>query len=464
MRRRVSELCGRHCATLLPLFLFLIVGPTETQVPQAPPVRSNPPIQIQIGHSVVPLNGPWKFHTGDDPRWAETAFDDSSWESVDLTPAEGSHDADVGLSGYVPGWTAKGHANYSGFAWYRFHILIDSPAGEELSLAGPPDVDDAYQLFVDGKLLGSAGDFSHATPVVLSIQPRMFPLRSLPSETPGSNARDAVVAFRVWMAANSLTGNPDAGGIHIAPSLGTTTGIAARYQVEWLETFRGYVVDAVEPILFVLLAILACAIIPFDPNDSAYGWLAIALVTTALVRANQAFFFWTQLESIKTFMLAKEVILVPLGLAAWTMAWRAWFRVERAQWIPRVVAILCALYVAAQFILWLASPRTNGFLGALSVLATSARLAFVALLLLTIVSGAKRIGVGAWLDVLAALLIMTGLFAQELSLLHVPSIWFPFGTGVPRTQFAYAGFAVVLFLLLLRRLRGFAQHHHQIHA
>jgi hypothetical protein len=155
-------------------------------------------------------------------------------------------------------------------------------------------------------------------------------------------------------------------------------------------------------------------------------------------------------------MLAKEVILVPLGLAAWTMAWRAWFRTERARWIPRVVAILCALYVAAQFILWLVSPRTNAFLGALGVLATSARLAFVALLLFTIFSGAKRIGVGAWLDVLAALLIMTGLFAQELSLLHVPSIWFPFNTGVSRTQFAYAGFAIILFALLLRRIRRFA--------
>ena len=81
---------------------------------------------------------------------------------------------------------------------------------------------------------------------------------------------------------------------------------------------------------------------------------------------------------------------------------------------------------------------------------------FVALLLFTIFSGAKRIGVGAWLDVLAALLIMTGLFAQELSVLHVPSIWFPFGTGVSRTQFAYAGFAIILFALLIRRTRRFA--------
>ena len=55
------------------------------------------------------LNGPWKFHVGDDPRWAEPGFADADWEAVDLTPPPGAHDADVGLTGYVPGWTARGH-------------------------------------------------------------------------------------------------------------------------------------------------------------------------------------------------------------------------------------------------------------------------------------------------------------------------------------------------------------------
>src|ERR1035438_8113870 len=52
------------------------------------------PAPITLGDSVVPLNGPWKFHIGDspiDPRtgkplWAQPSFDDSKWESVDLTP------------------------------------------------------------------------------------------------------------------------------------------------------------------------------------------------------------------------------------------------------------------------------------------------------------------------------------------------------------------------------------------
>lgn len=40
--------------------------------------------------------------------WAEPAFDDSKWETVDLTPASGAIDPIGGLSEYVTGWTDRG--------------------------------------------------------------------------------------------------------------------------------------------------------------------------------------------------------------------------------------------------------------------------------------------------------------------------------------------------------------------
>src|SRR5436190_5099273 len=55
------------------------------------------------------LDGAWRFHTGDDPRWADANLDDSNWETMDLTAAPGSHDGDVGLPDYVGGWMAHGH-------------------------------------------------------------------------------------------------------------------------------------------------------------------------------------------------------------------------------------------------------------------------------------------------------------------------------------------------------------------
>src|SRR5690349_5882378 len=43
------------------------------------------------------LDGAWRFHTGDDLRWANADTDDSGWETIDLTASPGSHDGDVGL-------------------------------------------------------------------------------------------------------------------------------------------------------------------------------------------------------------------------------------------------------------------------------------------------------------------------------------------------------------------------------
>src|SRR5262245_20979807 len=70
-----------------------------------------------LGRSVLNLDGPWKFHTGDDPRWAEPAFDDSAWEDMDLSAPPDANDGDVGITPYTSGWASKGHPGYDGYAW-----------------------------------------------------------------------------------------------------------------------------------------------------------------------------------------------------------------------------------------------------------------------------------------------------------------------------------------------------------
>jgi hypothetical protein len=79
-------------------------------------------MQIRFGQAMIPLTGPWKFHTGDDMRWADPKFDDSSWGTMDLTP--NAVDPNTGLSGFAPGWTARGYAGYSGYAWYRLRVNV----------------------------------------------------------------------------------------------------------------------------------------------------------------------------------------------------------------------------------------------------------------------------------------------------------------------------------------------------
>jgi hypothetical protein len=141
------------------LLLFAYSGWAQTQaVPIKPESAADKKAEISLGQSAVPLYGPWKFTVGDSPvdpvahapLWAEPGFDDSKWETVDLTSKEGSFDPTIGTSGYLPGWTAKGHPGYWGYAWYRIRVHLQERPGEKLALAGPSDVDDAYQVFDNG--------------------------------------------------------------------------------------------------------------------------------------------------------------------------------------------------------------------------------------------------------------------------------------------------------------------------
>jgi hypothetical protein len=70
---------------------------------------------------------------------------------------------------FVPGWTVRGYPDLDGFAWYRLrlhvtgsdHPLIDqSLPGQPLSLKMPQSVDDAYQVYANGRYIGHLGNFS----------------------------------------------------------------------------------------------------------------------------------------------------------------------------------------------------------------------------------------------------------------------------------------------------------------
>lgn len=412
--------------------------------------KASSPVSVTLGTAVVPLNGPWKFHTGDDPLWAQADFDDSSWETVDLTPPPGARDSDVGLTGYVPGWQARGHHGYFGYAWYRIHVSVGAAEGEPLAICGPFYVDSAYQVFVNGRLLGGAGDFSTRTPIARNMHfPKTY---SVPSSV---SAGPLLIAIRVWMGPWAL-GDPEAGGIHIAPLIGTMPGVTSQYQLEWKQMINGYMVDATEAVLFLLLAGMVCTLTFLDRFDPAYLWFAAALVLIALARGNQAVFFWGDFESIQGFELSTIVCFVPLSLAAWTLAWCYWLRLRERAWMPAAVGVLALLYVIAQFLQrsWFYGvfPHWVGVMTSFCV--TSVRLLFVLLTLLVLFRLMFQAGREKWFVLPVILPLAVGLFARELVKLHIPGIWFPFGVGVSLSEYAYVLFDVALFILLLYRLHA----------
>jgi hypothetical protein len=404
---------------------------------------------IALGQAVVSLDGPWKFHTGDDARWADPAFDDSGWEDMDLHAPPDANDGDVGITPYTAGWGAKGHPDYHGYAWYRFRFTVAAPADGTIALLGPWAVDSVYQVYANGILLGGVGDFSDTTPVAHGTHyPKFFALPpALASGGP------MVLAIRVW--SGTWTG-ADGGGIHVAPAVGEREAVFARYQLQWLKIFEGYAVDAVPALLFMLMALLVLCLWPFERDAQASGWLAAALLLSGIQRGNQAFFFWWQIETIQEFVYGITVLVGSLSLGAWVMAWRAWFKVERPLWLPRVVAVLSLALIAVQA---LAYSRVLGSISlphwasmGLHDLILGLRWAFLLAFVLVVCQGIRGEGRESWYALPAVLAIGAVLFSAELSALHVPGIWFPYGVGVSLSEYMSVVFDVLLFGLLLRRL------------
>ena len=401
---------------------------------------------LRADKNIMLLNGPWKFTVGDNMQYSQSSYDDSGWGTMDLSAPPGVHDDDVGLSGFIPGWTAKGHSNYSGYAWYRLKVPVDSLTGNNLALAAPSAVDDAYQLFINGSLVGNTGDFSGTVPIIYSIQPRMF---LLPENV--KQEKNITIAFRVWMSPASL--GPDAGGIHIAPALGEKTHIEKKYWFQWEQTIKGYIVEVVLPVMFILLATSIFLLNRSRKQTRSCKWFVIALVLLGLVRLNQAVYSWFQIESGDQTTILGTAILRPLMLGSWLMAWWEWFDLHQPKWLPKIIAILALLYMATQVLglSWVSNAiiHTN-----YQAIVDYIRLLLLVLMLFIIYLGIRKQGTKDILVLVAQLLLVIALFPQEVSALHViPGIWFPYGVGVSRGQFFYAAFVFVMYVVLIQKNR-----------
>src|SRR6516225_5255947 len=107
------------------VFISIPGSAASSFAPVNPPSEQST-LPVTLGQSVVALNGPWKFHVGDDPRWADSKFDDSSWQSYELAPDVPKVTAEQALQlPPLPGWQHYGHMRYAGYAWYRIRLTIE---------------------------------------------------------------------------------------------------------------------------------------------------------------------------------------------------------------------------------------------------------------------------------------------------------------------------------------------------
>jgi serine phosphatase RsbU (regulator of sigma subunit) len=432
----------------------------QPTTPSAALAESQSAAHVALGQSAVALYGPWKFTVGDSPidpksgkpLWAEPHFDDSLWENVDLTPKKGAIDPISGLSGYVPGWTARGHRGYWGYAWYRIRVQLQATPGDKLALAGPSDVDDVYQAFDNGKLVGSFGNFSTSTPTAYYSRPMMFQLP--PWENVSARESTQVLAFRLWMLPSTLTESDEAGGFHTAPLLGQMEAISAQHQLRWEELIRAYAGVLIEGIVFSVLGVVALSLTLFDPSDRVYLWIGALLLSIAAGSYLEIVAVWTQWIGPIVALVVRYGFTNAIVFAGWVVVWRVWFRLRRPAWIPWVLAVLAVVLAVSNLL------AQNMFFTTVSLSVSHAsevvslclRMALTALMLITVIQGIREQGQEGWAALPAMLLAGISEFYTELQFLHILNFWFPFGIQITTRQVANLLLVAVLAALLLRRL------------
>lgn len=296
-------------------------------------------VPVTLGQSVVALYGPWKFRVGDNPRWADPGFDDSQWETVDLTPTPQTTIPGVPIPGFVAGWTTRGHAGYAGYAWYRTRVRIGGASGT-LALLSPQWFDSAFQVFANGRLIGSFGKFNGSIPELYYSNPAMFSLPA--SEYQPEPDGDTVLAFRFYMPPVGLR-HLGTGGMHGPPRIGLPAAATAVFNVEWDKEYRRLASALGAALLYFFFALLIGMMIAFNRRDTILIWPLAACILnmtyTGLVFSTNA--PWLS-------VLRLEVLIDFATTAAgylWMLTLWAYFGLQRKRWLFNTIAVVGAVDV-----------------------------------------------------------------------------------------------------------------------
>jgi hypothetical protein len=216
----------------------------------------------------IKLDGPWKFQLGDDPKWADPAFDDSSWTTVSLSQP----------------LTSQGIESYTGFAWYRLRLepkdlqRFAGPTGQApVSLFAESDATVQFAIYVNGIEAGwTTGMTDHL--VAYHSPPIAMPLAHIAPDTP------VVLAIRTWTSPTE----PIKDQALDAVELGSPNVMAERLAMASAQQWdKRAIAPMMLAFLFLCVAGLGAALYLAQREHAEYLWLAILCVVAALARTER---------------------------------------------------------------------------------------------------------------------------------------------------------------------------------
>lgn len=201
------------------------------------------------------LDGQWRFHIGDDPAWADPAFNDSDWPTISLSQS----------------LVEQGIDTYTGYAWYRLKLqpqqmaqFTNLAAGQSLSLLLTSNSVGQLAAYVNGNEAGHTKGMTESPvefrspPIVVQVSP--------------SSSGPTVIAVRTW-AGPSV---PVSQGILSKVAIGGESDLAERQATAIGQQWNARVISTlVLTFLFVCVAILGAFLYMAQRHHSEYLWLTL---------------------------------------------------------------------------------------------------------------------------------------------------------------------------------------------
>jgi hypothetical protein len=382
--------------------------------------------------SLITLDGFWRFHPGDDPAWANPAFDDSAWPLI-----RGDKD-----------WSAQGYPAMAGYAWYRFTLRIPA-GGQPTSLLLPP-LYTRYTLYIDGVEAGRPFD-TGSDLVTMPPLAQSFPLTSTPSSSPLTRH----VAIRVWHS--PIWKTYMGGGPHGAALAGSTDLIAFKIHANQQSRLISVVDLFVDSVLRGLIGLLVLGLFALRPREREYLWFAAIQLFGG---ADDVLNFAVDAYGKIPFQLV-DLYDATLSAGFWVaglLFFATLLRQKRSPWfrVALVLAILSPLAVPFYWFGWLSVPASS----AITVLCVLPSLVWV----LSLLSARSIQGDPDARILLLPTVLVYGIYIVANAILDLGQLgWvshyvdlFNIGMGLAPFDFSFYTVANILFLMammafLLRR-------------
>lgn len=220
----------------------------------------------------------WKFHSGDDPRWADPNFDDSDWKLVQVPGSLGQ----------------QGYPRFSGYGWYRLRVQLDTAlAAQDLQLLFDSEYA-PYEVYANGNWIGGFGSFP---PRERRYDPR--PMSFAVPKIHRSDQTRLLIAFRFFTP--SLFARSNAGGLAYGPiEIGTASVVQDRLAAKKHRQIPGRLLPVIVHSLMLVLTVILMAVYSFDRRPE-YLWLGLGFTARAF--------------SVATFWLGSDTFLFTAGQA-----------------------------------------------------------------------------------------------------------------------------------------------------